>query len=234
MLQHPCPVVGHENIRVLYQLADNFLAFRGFQIQSQAPLVPVQSQEDGAFPAHILPPVEIPVEISRAGPFYIDDVRPQIPQKLQSKGPLGEMGEAQNFYPLQRTCHSLPPFRYDISLYVPERPGARGVIPEKCRRITMAVILASFVQRVSLRTSDRCHWCGNPFPSLPLRGRWHGEAVTDEGLASPFGRGTQCCSTGRRGRFLPSQSLRDSSPREGAKGERRERIATPLKRTGSQ
>ena len=67
----------------------------------------------------------------------------------------------------------------------------------------MAVILASFVQRVSLRTSDRCHWCGNPFPSLPLRGRWHGEAVTDEGLASPFGRGTQCRSTGRRGRFYP-------------------------------
>ena len=133
-------------------------------------------------------------------------------------------------------------------------PGARGVLPEKCRRITMAVILASFVQRVSLRTSDRCHWCGNPFPSLPLRVvlraasqnltiargncsivyRWHGEAVTDEGLASPFGRGTQCRSTGWRGRFLPSQSLRDSSPREGAKGERRERIATPVCGTGSQ
>ena len=25
--------------------------------------------------------------------------------------------------------------------------------------------------------------------SLPLRGRWHGVAVTDEGLASPYGRG---------------------------------------------
>ena len=35
---------------------------------------------------------------------------------------------------------------------------------------------------VSLRTSDRCHWCGNPSPPplmAPLpKGGWHGEAVT--------------------------------------------------------
>ena len=46
--------------------------------------------------------------------------------------------------------------------------------------------------------------------------RWHGAAVTDEGLASPYGRGAP---KGRRGFYLPSQSLRDSSPRVGAKGE---------------
>ena len=46
--------------------------------------------------------------------------------------------------------------------------------------------------------------------------RWHGAAVTDEGLASPHGRGAPW--KGRRGRFLPSQSLRDSSPRVGARG----------------
>ena len=26
------------------------------------------------------------------------------------------------------------------------------------------VLPRTFVQRMSLRTSDRCHWCGNPFP----------------------------------------------------------------------
>ena len=39
---------------------------------------------------------------------------------------------------------------------------------------------------------------------------------TDEGLASPYGRGAL---KGRRERYLPSQSFRDSSPRVGAKGE---------------
>ena len=36
-------------------------------------------------------------------------------------------------------------------------------------------------------------------------------------LASPFGRGAQCAHWAERA-FLPSQSLRDSSPRVGAKG----------------
>ena len=49
-----------------------------------------------------------------------------------------------------------------------------------------------FVQRMSLRTSDRRHWCGNPFfPWLPLWGSCHG--VTERVN-------------------MPSPPLRDTSP----------------------
>ena len=56
--------------------------------------------------------------------------------------------------------------------------------------------------------------------------RWHGAAVTDEGyLPLPMG---EVPRRGREGVLLPSLLLRDSSPRVGAKGERRKRIATPV------
>ena len=56
--------------------------------------------------------------------------------------------------------------------------------------------------------------------SLPLGeggSRVSRKRETDEGLASPYGRGAR---SGRRGFYFPSQSLRDSSPRVGAKGKR--------------
>ena len=78
---------------------------------------------------------------------------------------------------------------------------------------------------MSLRTSP-LKWCGNPFPHAFPSGEG-GSCVprkreTDEGhLPLPLGEVPEAERA-----FLPSQSLRDSSHRVGAKGERRERIVT--------
>ena len=53
------------------------------------------------------------------------------------------------------------------------------------RRRSSAALLVT----LSLRTSDRCHWCGNPHPPSPPaplpKGGCHGEAVTG-GFLSPL------------------------------------------------
>ena len=60
---------------------------------------------------------------------------------------------------------------------------------------------------VSLRTSDRCHWCGNPspIPSAPLpKGGWHGEAVAGGFFpARTHGKCEAVCPA-----WYPSTSLR--------------------------
>ncbi len=112
-----------------------------------------------------------------------------------------------------------------------------------------------FVQRMSLRTSDRRHWCGNPFPpAFPWGGaprselksnncQWqllHNVKVARASPASARRMRATClspwerCPAGVERACLPSQSLRDSSPRVGAKGrtdcDRRESLerATPV------
>ena len=56
--------------------------------------------------------------------------------------------------------------------------------------------------------------------------RCHGVAVTDEGLASPFGRG----AGGGEGDFYPLSRLRRQLPQRGSQGGRGKRIATPVLR----
>jgi len=89
------------------------------------------------------------------------------------------------------------PFAYDIlslqiSTVLPASPPKTRVIANQRRNAGVAIRFL--------------------LPSLG--GRWHGKAVTDEGLASPYGRDAQCRSTGRRGFSCPLSQLRWQFPPE--------------------
>ena len=103
----------------------------------------------------------------------------------------------------------------------------------------LSLFLSAILKHMSLRTSAHTGVAlskdslrsQSVLQSLPLGeggSRVSRKRETDEGLASPYGRGAR---SGRRGFYFPSQSLRDSSPRVGAKGKR---IANQCYDTGSQ
>ena len=80
--------------------------------------------------------------------------------------------------------------------------------------------------------NQRARWCGpfQGFPpvtirtlSLPPWGRWHGAAVTDEGLASPHGRGAP--GRGGEGDFYLLSHFVTAHPEREPRGMR---IATPV------
>ena len=133
--------------------------------------------------------------------------------------PMGEVPEAERaFLPSQSLRDSSP------------RVGAKGDglwpegIPEKGHAVSRKAMTEGI--RTSIFpgiVNNRAFTIPQSQPSvrrlcqLPLhKGARNGLAVTDEGLASPFGRGAP---DGAERAFLPSQSLRDSSPSVGAKGD---------------
>ena len=81
-------------------------------------------------------------------------------------------------------------------------------------------VLQAFPSGVVLRTANLNQSIASG--NCTMMCRCHGVAVTDEGLASPFGRG----AGGGEGDFYPLSRLRRQLPQRGSQGGRGKRIAT--------